>query len=42
MDRCYCRSNTAIGISVKVMDAFVEIRHFITDNTHMFERIRSM
>ncbi|MGI6535328.1 MAG: ORF6N domain-containing protein [Eggerthellaceae bacterium] len=36
------RSETAVKVSVKVMDAFVEMRHFIADNAHMFERIRSI
>ena len=36
------RSDTAIDVSVRIMDAFVEIRHFIADNAHMFEQIRSI
>ena len=36
------RSDTAIDVSVHIMDAFVEMRHFITDNAHMFEQIRSI
>ena len=36
------RSPTAIEVSIKVMDAFVEMRHFIADNAHMFEQIRSI
>lgn len=29
-------------MSVKIMNAFVEMRHFIADNDHMFEQIRSI
>lgn len=36
------RSDTAIDVSVCIMDAFVEMRHFIADNAHMFEQIRSI
>ena len=36
------RSDTAIDVSVHIMDAFVEMRHFIADNAHMFEQIRSI
>lgn len=36
------RSDTAIEVSIKIMDAFVEMRHFIADNAHMFEQIRSV
>lgn len=36
------RSETAIKVSVKIMNAFVEMRHFIADNAHMFEQIRSI
>ena len=36
------RSDTAIDVSVRIMDAFVEMRHFIVDNAHMFEQIRSI
>ena len=36
------RSETAIKASVKIMNAFVEMRHFIADNTHMFEQIRGI
>ena len=36
------RSDTAIDVSVRIMDAFVEMRHFIADNAHMFEQIRSI
>ena len=36
------RSPTAIEVSIKIMDAFVEMRHFIADNAHMFEQIRSI
>lgn len=36
------RSETAIKVSVKIMNAFVEMRHFIADNARMFEQIRSI
>ena len=36
------RSPTAIEASIKIMDAFVEMRHFIADNAHMFEQIRNI
>lgn len=36
------RSKTAVAVSVRVMDAFVEMRHFIAGTAHMFERIRSV
>ena len=36
------RSDTAIDVSVRVMDAFVEMRHLIADNAHMFKQIRTV
>ncbi len=36
------RSETAVKVSVKIMNAFVEMRHFIADNAHMFEQIRGI
>ncbi len=36
------RSKVAIDVSVCIMRAFVEMRHFIADNAHMFEQIRSI
>ena len=36
------RSKVAVDTSVRIMRAFVEMRHFITDNAHMFEQIRSI
>lgn len=36
------RSPAAIGVSIKIMDAFVEMRHFIADNAHMFDQIREV
>jgi hypothetical protein len=35
-------SPTAIEVSIKIMDAFVEMRCLIADNAHMFEQIRSI
>ena len=36
------RSKTAVGVSVQIMRAFVEMRRFITNNAAMFEQIRSV
>lgn len=36
------RSETAVEVSVRIMRAFVEMRHFIADNAHMFEQIKSV
>ena len=36
------RSRVAVDTSVRIMRAFVEMRHFIADNAHMFEQIRSI
>ena len=36
------RSKAAVDTSVRIMRAFVEMRHFIADNAHMFEQIRSI
>lgn len=36
------RSETAVKISVEIMNAFVEMRHFIASNAAMFEQIRSI
>ena len=36
------RSKVAIDASVRIMRAFVEMRHFIAGNAHMFEQIRSI
>lgn len=36
------RSETVIKVSVKIMNAFVKMLHFIADNAHMFEQIRSI
>ena len=33
------KSDTAIQISIKVIDAFVEMRHFITENLRISQRI---
>lgn len=32
-------SNTAIEISMRIMDAFVEMRHFLADNAMVFQRL---
>lgn len=36
------RSKTAAAVSVRIMDAFVEMRHFIAGNAAMFEQIRAV
>ncbi len=36
------RSKVAIDASARIMRAFVEVRHFIADNAHMFEQVRSI
>ena len=36
------RSDIAIQISIKIMDAFVEMRRFLTSNALMFEKINEM
>lgn len=36
------RSDTAVRVSVQIMNAFVEMRHFIASNASMFEQIRSV
>lgn len=36
------RSDTAIDVSIQIIDAFVEMRHFIAGNAQMFEQIRTI
>ena len=36
------RSETAVDVSVRIMRAFVEMRHFIANNAVMFDRIRDV
>lgn len=36
------RSDVAIGTSIRIIDAFVEMRHFIASNAAMFEQIRAV
>lgn len=36
------RSDTAVEMSIRVMDAFVEMNRFVTNNTLMFEHIRAV
>lgn len=36
------RSDTAIDASVRIMDCFVEMRHFVADNAAIFEQIRAV
>ena len=36
------RSKTAAAVSVRIMDAFVEMRHFIANNAAMFDQIRAV
>lgn len=36
------RSRTAIEVSIRIMDVFVEMRHFIANNATLFERISAV
>lgn len=36
------RSKTAVSVSVRIMDSFVEMRHFIASNAAMFDQIRAV
>ena len=36
------RSETAIRVSIRIMDAFVEMRHFMTTNAEVFQRLSTM
>ncbi|MBQ9004376.1 MAG: ORF6N domain-containing protein [Eggerthellaceae bacterium] len=36
------RSDKAIEVSIRIMDSFVEMRHFIAGNAAMFEQIRAV
>ena len=36
------KSNMAIEVSIRIMDAFVEMRKFIANNAALFERISSV
>ena len=36
------RSDVAIQVSIRIMNTFVEMRHFISNNALLFERISSM
>lgn len=36
------KSDVAVQVSIKIMDAFIEMRHFIASNALMFERISAM
>ena len=36
------RSDQAIAVSIGIMNAFIEMRHFIASNALMFERIRAV
>ena len=36
------KSDVAVQVSIKIMDAFIEMRHFIANNALMFERISAM
>lgn len=35
-------SDTSIDVSVRIMDSFVEMRHFVAGNAAMFEQIRAV
>ena len=36
------RSNTAVMVSIRIMDAFVAMRRFLSDNAGLFQRIESL
>lgn len=36
---CVLRSETAIDVSIQIMDAFVAMRHFLTANAQIFQRL---
>lgn len=36
------RSDATIDASVRIMNSFVEIRHFVAGNAAMFEQIRAV
>lgn len=36
------RSDTAVSVSIRIMDAFVAMRHFMLDNAQIFHRIESL
>lgn len=36
------RSKTAIEVSIKIMDAFIEMRHFLSSNAGLFQRIEKL
>ena len=36
------KSDVAVHVSIKIMDAFVELRHFVCNNALMFERISAI
>ena len=36
------RSDVAVFVSISIMRAFVEMRHFIANNTFLFEKVSSM
>jgi len=39
---CVLRTNVAAEISIKIMDAFVEMRRFIINNANIFERLTNV
>lgn len=36
------RSQTAITVSIQIMDAFVDMRHFLVSNSELFHRVTSL
>ena len=36
------RSETAVKVSIQIMNAFVAMRHFISSNANVFERLDSL
>lgn len=42
MPSAVLRSDTVIDVSVRIMDSFAEMRHFVAGNAAMFEQIRAV
>ena len=42
MPSAVLRSDTSIDVSVRIMDSFVGMRHFVAGNAAMFEQIRAV
>lgn len=42
MPSAVLRSDTSIDVSVRIMNSFMEIRHFVAGNAAMFKQIRAV